>query len=87
MERQGEIGTPSVMCDLNSDKIRFIYQPFINHFDWPTNFRADQGGWGGVCEGWVHLNQSRMQSAMQGVELSLEDLILHYLNQGISMWK
>lgn len=87
MERRVDIGCWSVMCWLYSDKIRFIYQPFINHFDWPTNFRAEWGDSKDVCEGWAHLNQSRMQSAMQGVELSLGDLMLHYLKWGVSMWK
>lgn len=44
VERQGDIGTLSAMCRLYSDKIRFIYQPFIHHFDWPTNIRAEPGG-------------------------------------------
>lgn len=51
MDEQGDIGTPSVTCGLYSDKIRFIYQPFINHFDWPTNFRAERGESNDVCEG------------------------------------
>lgn len=54
-----------VGCDYSntrpeSNEIRIINQPLINHFDTLPNFPAGQGTPKGICEGCVHLNQNRM---------------------------